>query len=115
MGSAAATIADFGLLFLMTEAFHVWYVIAVASGALLGAVTNFLVNRHWSFGATHDRWHRQAVRYSVVSAASLLLNTGGVWLVTEYAHIHYSISVLIVSLLVGFLFNFPLQRHYVFK
>jgi putative flippase GtrA len=115
VASAVATLFDYGVLFGLAELAHLWYVFAVACGALAGAISNFLLNRHWSFQATHTKASRQALKYAIVSFGSLLLNTGGVYLVTEHMHIHYAISVVIVSLLVGFLFNFPLQRSYVFK
>lgn len=115
VSSAVATAADFTVLFSMTEIFHVWYVISVATGALVGAVTNFLVNRHWSFEATDGAIQQQAWKYAIVSALSLLLNTAGVWAMTEYLRIHYSISVVTVSILVGFFFNFPLHRGFVFR
>lgn len=114
LASVAATAADFGLLFLLTEVFHVWYVPAVALGAAAGAVTNFFMNRHWSFGAAHINLGRQAWRYAVVSVGSLALNTGGTYLVTESAGLHYGISVVVVSIAVGFVFNFPLQKYFVF-
>ncbi|MGK5084375.1 GtrA family protein [Bdellovibrionota bacterium FG-1] len=115
LSSFAATAADFGLLFTLTEVFHVWYVIATAAGALAGAASNFFMNRYWSFSATHDVWHRQARRYSIVSGMSMLLNTGGAYAFTEWGHLHYSISVISTSILVGVLFNFPMQRQYVFR
>ncbi len=113
--SFAATIVDFGLLFLLTEVFHVWYVVSVATGAAAGAVTNFLLNRYWTFLAAQGLWFDQAWKYSLVSAGSLAINTVGTWWVTERFGIHYGISVSIVSLLVGFFFNFPLQRRFVFR
>ncbi len=115
VSSAVATAVDFGLLFLLVEIFHVWYVAATASGAALGALTNFLLNRHWSFAAFHQRWARQALRYSLISGASLLMNTGATYGLTEFGHLHYSISVLGASIAVGIFFNFPLHRYYVFK
>lgn len=115
VSSAIATGLDFGLLFSLTEIAHVWYVASVACGALVGAVANFILNRHWSFEATHGHARHQALRYAVVSGGSLILNTFGVWAMTEYLKIHYSISVVTISILVGFFFNFPLQRSYVFR
>lgn len=106
---------DYGVLFSMTEILHIWYVTATASGAFAGAVANFFINRHWSFRATHDPAHHQAARYALISTGSLLLNTGGVWAMTEFCKIHYAISVVCIALLVGFFFNFPLQRSYVFR
>ncbi len=115
VSGAVATAVDYGLLFGTVEFFHLWYVTATALGAAAGAITNFLINRYWSFEASHAPWHGQALRYTLVSAGSLLLNTGGVWLVTEKLHLHYAISVGVVSFIVALAFNYPLHRHYVFK
>ncbi len=106
---------DFGLLFGLVELLHVWYVAATALGAAAGAVTNFLMNRHWSFKAADAEVSGQAFRYGLVSVGSLCLNTGLVYLCTDFGKIHYAISVVAVSLVVGFAFNFPLQRQYVFR
>jgi putative flippase GtrA len=100
---------------LCTEVFHVWYVAATALGAFLGAVANFGINRHWTFQASGGCVKLQAKRYVVVSGISLLLNTLGVYGVTELCHIHYAISVVVVSILVAVLFNYPFHRHYVYR
>jgi putative flippase GtrA len=115
LASAVATAVDFGLVFGMTELLGVWYVISVAVGAGAGAITNFLMNRHWSFAASHQDWRAQAGRYALVSTGSLLLNTAGTWAITEWFGVPYAISVIGVSLVVGFAYNYPLQRHYVFR
>ncbi|MEO7164666.1 MAG: GtrA family protein [Bdellovibrionia bacterium] len=110
-----ASIVDYGSLFLMTEKFHVWYVIATGSGAFLGAITNFLLNRYWTFKASHGPLNRQALRYFFVSAGSLILNTVGVYLVTEFEKLHYAASVALVSLGVGIFYNYPLHKHFVYR
>ena len=109
-----ATVVDFGSLTLWVEVLHQFYPVGVALGALLGALTNFSLNRHWAFDAAHAPVGRQAFRYGIVSLGSLCLNTGGVWLVTEKLHLFYLLSKIVVALMVGFLFNYPLQRHYVY-
>jgi putative flippase GtrA len=115
IAAGIGTAADFGLLFLLTEIFGVWYVASTAIGALAGAVTNFFLNRHWSFNAAHRKAHHQAIRYSIVSGISLLLNAGGVWALTESTHLHYGYSVFLVSITVGVFFNFPLHRYFVYR
>lgn len=115
VSSLLATAADWGLLFSLTELAHVWYVIAVPCGTLTGGITNFAINRIWSFEARDAHWHGQALRYALTSGGSMLLNTGGVYLLTELAHIHYSLSVVIIGLAVGWGFNYPMQRHFVFR
>lgn len=115
MASVAATGVDFGFLVLLVEKGGLWYVAATAAGAFLGAITNFTLNRHWSFEATSDRVRGQALRYGVVSGGSLLLNSGGVWAITEGTGTSYVSSKIVTALLVGLFFNFPLHRYFVFK
>ena len=113
--SMAATATDYGLIFVLTEVFQVWYVASTAIGAFAGAVVNFLLNRHWTFQTQSERLQGQAIRYTLVSAGSLALNAGGVYCLTEFFHIHYGIPVVLVSVLVGFFFNYPLHRNYVYR
>ncbi|MCM2279927.1 MAG: GtrA family protein [Oligoflexia bacterium] len=115
VSAASGTLADFALLFGLVELFRVWYVAATGLGALAGAITNFLLNRHWSFHATHVRWDRQAFRYALVALGSMLLNSGGAYVLTDVLGLHYSISVVAISLAVGLLFNFPMHRYFVFR
>ena len=81
----------------------------------LGALINFILGRHWSFVANDEAVRGQAIRYAAVSAVSLLLNSLGVYLLTDYLKIHYVISKVIIAFLVGILFNFPLHRSFVFR
>lgn len=115
VSSMIATALDYTLVFSLTELFGIWYVFSTAAGAFGGAVAHFLMSRQWSFTAIDRKWHGQAFRYFLVSATSLVLNCTGVYLVTEYFGLHYAISVVVVSFLVGILFNFPLHRYYVFS
>lgn len=113
--SIAAVVADYAVLFGLVELLNIWYVPAVAAGALAGALTNFCLNRSWSFAASEGAWRVQASRYFVVAVGSLVLNTLGVWLGTDFIGLHYAASVVIVSVAVGLFFNYPLQRHFVFR
>ena len=115
LASLGATILDYLCLFSMTEIIHIHYTIATAVGALLGAVSNFLMNRYWSFQAHHEKWTTQSSRYLLVSAGSLILNTAGVYGLTESLGWHYALSVGVTSLIVGIFFNFPLHKYYVYE
>jgi putative flippase GtrA len=115
VAAIGATVVDFGTLTIWVEVLHQFYPIGVALGAAFGAVTNFLLNRHWAFDAARVPVGIQALKYAVVSAGSLLLNTGGVYLVTEKLHLFYLFSKIGVALVVALLFNYPLQRFFVYR
>ncbi|HEX5606044.1 MAG TPA: GtrA family protein [Candidatus Binatia bacterium] len=115
IAAISATLVDFSSLIFLVEIGRVWYVAATATGAFLGALVNFLLGRHWSFAAGDEAIHGQVFRYAAVSAGSLVLNSAGVYLLTEGFGIHYALSKLITAILVGLLFNFPLHRRFVFR
>jgi putative flippase GtrA len=115
VASLIATAIDFSTLIFLVEVAHLWYVAATATGALLGAIVNFVLGRYWSFRAGHGSIHGQAMRYAAVSGASLALNSAGVYLLTDKLGIHYALSRVIAAAVVGLIFNFPLHRHFVFR
>jgi len=115
IAASIATALDFFCLILLVELFAVWYVAATAIAASIGAIINFLLGRHWSFPATDDVLHQQAIRYFWVALGSLLLNIFGVFALTELLNFQYLISKSLTAILVGFTFNYPLHRYYVFK
>ncbi|MGH7871066.1 MAG: GtrA family protein [Candidatus Binatia bacterium] len=114
IASLTATVADFGSMIFLVEIGHVWYVAAVAMGAFVGAIVNFFLGRYWSFVAVNDDVRGQAIRYAAVAAMSLVLNSLGVYIATDYFGIYYVASKAIVAFLIGILFNFPLHRRFVF-
>jgi putative flippase GtrA len=114
IASLTATLIDFGTMVFLTEVAGLWYVAATATGAFVGAVVNFFLGRHWSFTADHQPIHGQVLRYAIVSAMSLALNTVGVYLLTEYLSLHYTLSRALIAVAVALLFNFPLHRRFVF-
>lgn len=113
--SIAATAVDFTTLYVLVEFGHAYYVWANATAALLGALTNFTLNRHWAFESRERGVHIQSFRYALVSGASLVLNTALVFCFTEFAGLRYLVSKVIASVTVGWGWNYPLHRYFVFS
>ena len=131
--SLTASIADFTATVILKEVFHIWYLAASVLGTITGGITNFLVNRNWVFetGSAQplasasngkvvlpdDGNHLsvQAARYLLVWLGNLALNAAGVYLLTHYVGVSYMISKIFVSLLVGFTYNYLLQKRFVFS
>lgn len=113
--SLAATIVDFSVFIILTELLNCWYLAASITGTISGGITNFLLGRVWVFDAMQKKIPRQAFRYLLVWIGNLLLVSGGVFMVTEYARLTPLASKIIVSLIVGFTYNYMLQKKFVFK
>lgn len=113
--SAAGTTVDFLVTIGLVEGLHCWYLLATALGNAAGGITNFYLGRHLVFKATQQRARLQGVRYLVVWLGSMLLNAGGVYLLTELLHANYLLSKVAVSLVVGIGFNYFMQLYFVFK
>lgn len=117
----AATAVDFGTLTLLVEVLHLFYVTAVAIGAFLGAVTNFTINHGWAFSEVKNANAGSRIpknelkRYALVSLGSLVLNALLVFCFTELFRVSYLISKITVAVLVGWFYNYPLHRRFVWS
>lgn len=115
LGSLAATTVDFTVMVLLVSGFGLLPALGTAFGASAGGVTSFLLGRSWVFDPAPDRAHRQAVRHALVSLASLTLNSGGEHLLASVLHVQYVAARVAVAVLVSLLWNFPMQRAFVFR
>lgn len=115
IAAMAGTAVDFIFYIFFTEIVGLWYVISNIIGATMGAITNFLMGRYWVFTSTKRKIESQAIRYTLVSLGSLILNTIGVYLFTDILGLHYVWSKVIVSIFIGVTYNFLMQKNYVYK
>ncbi len=113
--SLAATAVDFLLIIFFVEILKAHYTVAVVFGAIAGALCNFFINRFWSFEASSGALKYQGFRYILVWTGSVLLNVGGVYLLTEFFMISYIFSKISIAVIVGLCFNYVLQKRYVFS
>ena len=129
LSSQLASITDFLVTIALANIFNVYYVFATFIGSLCGGITNCIVNYRWTFKAMNIKKRYVAIRYLIVWVASIFLNTFGIFLMTEllkkipllmkvpdffYDNI-FIISKIIVSLLVGFAWNYNMHRLFVYK
>jgi putative flippase GtrA len=115
ISSSIASFFDYLITIFLVSFFRVDVVIASTTGTVCGGILNFLIGRNWVFEAKQRKVQQQAGRYLLVWVGNLVLNTSGMYLLTRILKIYYVVSKLVVSLLVGFCYNYTLQKKYVFK
>jgi putative flippase GtrA len=115
MGALAATAVDFAAMIFAVERMNLAPAVGTAIGAVLGAIVNFVLARAWIFRLHAGHWTGQAARYALVSGASAGWNTLGEYLVHDAALVPYLPARLLVSIAVSLLWNFPVQRRFVFR
>jgi putative flippase GtrA len=112
--SVFTTALDFGVLVALVELLHIDYRVATFVGTVVGAGSNFLINRWWSFRVHDLAPHGQIMRFLPVQAGSSCLQTLGVWGLTELTPLRYWTTKLVVSAAVYLLWNYPMNRWFVF-
>jgi putative flippase GtrA len=115
IGAVAATVVDFGTMIFLVETFGLVPSLATAIGAALGGITNFSLGRAWIFRDHSGALGGQALRYGLVSAAGAGLNALGEHLVHGRVHVQYVLARALVAIAVSLLWNFPMQRGFVFQ
>ena len=110
-----STVVDYSIMVALVELAGFRPVPATALGALGGAITNFTVNRRFTYRAAEVHVRSQLWRFALVSAASLGLNTAGEWLFHDLLGIQYFGARVIASLIVSNAWNYPMLRFFVFS
>ena len=114
-GALVASAVDFLMMICWVELRLGSSVSGAAVGAASGAITNFILGRRWIFQSRERSAAGQAFRYALVSAGSLGLNSLGQYLALRVIGLPYVMCRVIVAVLVGVCWNFPLHRRFVFS
>ena len=114
ISSAIATALDWGLMTALIFS-GVYYVIAAGAGAVTGAITDFSVKKFWVFDAARRQsLEKQAAKYALVSGTAAALTATLSYGLVDGLHIQKNIGVIIASTIIGFGWNYPMHRLFVF-
>jgi putative flippase GtrA len=106
-------------MILLTEYTGLHYTVSIAIACTLGAIMNFSVNKKWTFYSKKTSYEfslpQQLWRFIFVVLSSIGLKMLGTYFLTAFVHIDYKISRLITDMIVSVLYNYMLQRYWVFK
>jgi putative flippase GtrA len=116
LSSGAASGIEWVLVTGLVHLVGLYYLYAAAAGAVTGAVTDFVLKRHWAFDRERKgAVEHEAARYIFVSAVSLALNLPCAYALVDGLRLPRVPGIILASLVVGFVWNYPLHRYYVFR
>lgn len=110
-----AFVVDFGSLVLLTSVFHVYYLYSAALAFILGLSTNYALSVTWVFSRrTLSSRYAEFVIFAWTGIIGLGLNELIMWLFTDIAHQHYTVSKIVSTFLV-FSWNFLSRKFILFR
>jgi putative flippase GtrA len=110
-----AFIVDFGLLFVFTDIFGIYYLISAALAFLSGLTTNYILSIVWVFNKR--RLRNRSVEFGIfglIGIVGLGFNELFIWFFTEQVHLHYLMSKIIATGFV-YIWNFSVRKFMLFR
>lgn len=120
---------DFLVSILVVNLFGVYYGLATLLGNISGGMLNCYINYKWTFKAKGLQVRSVLLKFILVWLGSIYLNTKGTVLFTEYVmkkiplesmpallvNNVFLVPKAVVSIIVGLLWNYNMQRSFVYK
>ena len=111
---ATGMLVDFGITFLMKEKFRLQKYLSNALGFTIAVLSNFVLNRWWTFGSHSPEVVTQFSSFALVAIAGLVINTFILWMLVSRQHFKFYFAKLIAIGVVMF-WNFGMNYFFIFS
>lgn len=108
------TAIDFGLLYVLVEFGHVFYLLAATISFIAAVINNYLLNKVWTFQDKNRNFFKQFVQFLLVSLVGLGLNLLILYLLVDKAHLWYIFAKVLATGVV-LIWNFIANKFWTFK
>lgn len=110
---------DYLIMIAITEFANIHYTYSIVISGIIGAYVNFRVNKAWTFQSGDVPYKNstkvQILRFGIVVLNSVMMKSAGTYFITTYFKTDYYISRLFTDGFVSFVFNYNLQKYWVFR
>lgn len=111
-----ATATHLGLTYALTEWAGVYYVLSSAIGFLFGFGVSFTLQKVWTFeNKDAKQAQKQLAQHLLLQSCMLGVNSGGVYILTEWAKLHYMLAQFFVIACIAtcsfFIYKFIIFAH----
>lgn len=110
-----AFIADFGILYILTEFLNVYYLLSAAISFTIGILVNYTISVLWVF--YRNKFSNKLLEiliYTIIGVIGLGLNLFIMWFCTDLLLVYYLLSKIISTIIV-FLWNFFARKYILFN
>ena len=112
-------VIDYLIMIALAEFANIHYTYSIVISGIIGAYINFRVNRSWTFQSNDFPYKNstkvQICKFAVVVLNSVLMKSYGTYLITTFMKTDYYISRIFTDGFVSLVFNYNLQKYWVFK
>jgi putative flippase GtrA len=105
---------DFGTTWICKEKLRWNKYVANSCGFTLAVVSNYSINRRWTFTSSNQFWVKEFIIFVTVSLIGLLLNTGFLYFFHQKKDKNFYWAKLLAILIV-FIWNFLANNFFTFK
>ena len=126
--SQISSLTDFLTSIICVNVFGIYYGNATLAGNIVGGILNCFINYQWTFKAKGTKVPYVLIKFFMVWLVSIFLNREGTILFTEFVMKHiqiveprwiaenvFLVPKIVVSLIVGFVWNYNMQRIFVYR
>ena len=94
-------------LYCLTELVHLWYVISAVVAFVLNQVTNFVLQKLWTFENSDTKTvHIQAVKYISMALSFLVLNTTLLYVLVDWILVPLYVAQVLLTIILSILSYF---------
>lgn len=89
-------------LYCLTEYADVWYLASVITASALCHVTNFTLQKIWTFQNKEvDAITTQAIKYLAMAVSFMLINSASIYVLVEFVRLQYLVAALIMTIILS--------------
>ncbi|MDR0940177.1 MAG: GtrA family protein [Mediterranea sp.] len=110
-----AFVVDFGLLYILTEYGHVYYVVSASVSFVVGLLVNYALSVSWVFGERGSGYKGQEfLFFSLIGLVGMGMNSFLLWFITSRLGMYYMASKVVVAVMV-YAWNFLARKYLLFS
>ncbi len=109
-----AFLIDAGLLYVLTEYLHVYYLVSSVISFIVSLIYNYILSIFWVFDVKKKQTYKEVLLFAVLSVIGLGVNQLVMYLGVDLLNIHYMLCKVIATIIV-MIYNFVTRKIFIEK